>query len=1029
MEMKMVEQQQRHKHPSNRRSISTKKKKSKDKNPFFPTSPTSVGSPKDDGARFYPRSVRQRTPEKLCSLALPPPLISLFDNGGGGVGVDAPASSAARLAASSDIASLDGHSTLDNTNSAAAAPPPHGAYTPGGRHSSNASAVSASVVSTAASAGGMAGSASGASSGNNNPHRLPSHLRAGMAPCDPLLVFRGRFALVGTCDGRIAIYSILDFDDRGGISEDVEASERRRRVEWKEEDELILLRQRQLKGGYEKKDELTQRNNRNNQSETSNELLSDTEEEENESDMRDRMHRREKARQSVDPILIMSLPQSNHGSGDDKHPVNSGSYDEESTSTAPRSIANPPTIVAMCATPDSGTSLIERRGVADSEDQTDTAPSSSQPPVPTFGKDLLGHVAVLVGDGQVHVLEFLILPMPTNELRENDAECSGVNEKNTIPIVNFVLSFRTGHLGATCICLHPVPDTSSKFEDGQQRTFSTTESVHNDHQIRLCVGHQSGLLTSFRIYSMCTYPGLKKVTLFEGKGAQTEQSAQIAARHHSHETQTSCDPTTISHPRSKSNDMLQNIGPNNMTISPRNAAPDPRVSFQKNTDCSNAANMNDLGNIRLHRTLSEPISASQVESVPVVGPTKVALCWRGRFDDPIRSVSSPGWGSPRRDKGALLVVGTERRLRENANQDTMSGMFPSTPHHSLSPAISLEVINATLAEKYWCQIKNSEVGQSEVLSEFSPNGGNCVSMYDCSIWPAAGKEIKDGWIRGSLRRGVDPKDGLYSMLGLQRTSVTNQICCFEGPDSCFAAASSDGTVTISHYIPGKSWGIMEEDNQIMLSQRCIGMGTFDYGGNKSDFDGDVPGARRYVVCCLRGGTIYLVPVLENGASNPTLGQSDVTVFAVPVDPDGDDDGLVRFVQNFTAGVAQVVHWKDRIGTDKSHLTGNATDNAMKSVALVGWPGGNIDVYEVAPGWRRNTDILTGEIFDKGVVAKLVQRLLEIDKRHPLISSDLWRRAWNECHEGSNVDAILKGIKHSPRRDFAAMKSLLLSLAQ
>jgi len=246
------------------------------------------------------------------------------------------------------------------------------------------------------------------------------------------------------------------------------------------------------------------------------------------------------------------------------------------------------------------------------------------------------------------------------------------------------------------------------------------------------------------------------------------------------------------------------------------------------------------------------------------------------------------------------------------------------------------------------------------------------------------------------------------------------------------SASSDGTVAISHYHPEHgSWGVMEEDNQIMLFQRCIGIGTFDYGGDnlyKSDWDGARSGAMRYAVCCLRGGTIYLVPVAEHGTAVPTqeMGQKDIHVFAVPVDPDGDDDGLVRFVQNFTAGMAQVTCWKDR-GTDMSHLIGNVTDSSMKSVALVGWPGGNIDVYDVAPGRRRITVI--GEIVDRGVVKKLVDRLLEIDKSHPLISSDLWRRAWDECHEGSNVDGILKGIKRSSSRDFAATRSLLLSLVR
>ena len=127
-------------------------------------------------------------------------------------------------------------------------------------------------------------------------------------------------------------------------------------------------------------------------------------------------------------------------------------------------------------------------------------------------------------------------------------------------------------------------------------------------------------------------------------------------------------------------------------------------------------------------------------------------------------------------------------------------------------------------------------------------------------------------------------------------------------------------------------------------------------------------------------------------------------------------------------MAHVMCWKDQLGTDKTHSIGITSDSSMKSVAMVGWPGGNIDVYEVTPGQRRDTDILIGEIVDRGVVTKLVERLLEIDRSHPLISSDLWCRVWDECHEVDNVDAILKGIKGTSR-DFAAMRSLLLGLTR
>src|SRR6056300_864588 len=114
------------------------KKKNKSKSPFFPDSPTSVGSPRYDG--FYKRSVRERTPNKICSLVLPSPLFDVgnSDSGGNEIGTTS-ATRPTTTVASSDNASLDGHSTtIDHA---------HNTRPVTNRHSSNASAISASVAS------------------------------------------------------------------------------------------------------------------------------------------------------------------------------------------------------------------------------------------------------------------------------------------------------------------------------------------------------------------------------------------------------------------------------------------------------------------------------------------------------------------------------------------------------------------------------------------------------------------------------------------------------------------------------------------------------------------------------------------------------------------------------------------------------------------------------------------------------------------------------------------------------------------
>jgi hypothetical protein len=651
-----------------------RKQKSKTKPQFYPDSPSSVGSPRKNG--FRKRTVRQRTPRKLCSLVLPPPLMSLFDDSGGGNDW---------TPTSSPMSEIASHH----------------------RYSSNASVVSASI----ASVGGM-----------SSVDHLPRHLRVGMAQCDPLLVFDGRFVLVATCDGRIAIYSIFDFDTRSGISEDVEASERRKRAEWMEED--MGVQQQTMQG------KSSQNNARSDANANQYPHQSDQAEvEEHDWDMRDRMHQREDAKQSVEPILVLSLPRKIYFSRDDKNNVNTSSYDEENATAVSGKLAIPPTIVAMCAAPAvSGTSLIEKRdsvypgsNMGTTDGRSEAIPLDSKPSL----DELIGHVAVLTYDGDVHVVEFRNPPSRLIDSQGSDEGCININEINVkhIPAVNVVLSFGTACLGATCICMYPVLLRNN--EDGSRQSQSLPLT-------RLCIGYQSGLLAAYQIYSCTQVRTSPNCVSIQNDGHRRYPTANNAA-------------TCFTDMESAS---LRDSGSN---------IADPLALSQ-----------NDA--IPLQRTRSEPIAASDVAQsgmTRIVGPPRVELRWTGKFDVSVRSLSSPGWGWP---QVALLVVGME--CCENAiRQVCMNGIGPSLPHHSLSPALSLEVINVTLAENFCSQMKNATGVNAE--------GTKCISLHDWSVWPAAGKEIKDGWMRGATRRGMDPREKLFRTLGLQRTSITSKICQYE----------------------------------------------------------------------------------------------------------------------------------------------------------------------------------------------------------------------------------------------------------
>jgi hypothetical protein len=580
-----------------------------------------------------------------------------------------------------------------------------GATAPSSSHqrysSSNVSVVSTSIASVGVG-GGMA-----------SVDHVPRHLRVGTTQCDPLSVFGGRFVLVATCDGRIAIFTIFDFDDArcGGISEDVVASERRRRSEWMEEDDSSMAMERVGSHGSTR----TDANNAHQHTHAS----AHVEVEEHEWDVRERMRQREDAKQCVDPILVLSLPRrGDNSTGDDgKIAVK---------------LAIAPSIVAMCATTPGGASLIDTRDIVDpasGDGQFEAVPSSSN------DERLVGHVAVLTSDGDVHVVEFRDSPSRSNDSQGSDGGSIRANEKyvNHAPIVDFVLSFNTSHLEATCICMYPV-----LVPDDKGGRCQLPEPTHSPRipSIRLCIGHQSGILAAYRLSSLRTF--LRTSPRGASVVKDTHRRSPTANNTASYIT----DVAAVDFHNSGSNVV------------------DPRVLVQK-----------DL--IRLQRTRSEPIAASDVVQsgmTPIVSPPKVELCWMGKFDIPVRSLSSSGWGwlGDEDARIALIVVGTE--CPENSlHQVGMNGLGPPVSHHSLSPALSLEVLNATLAESLW-SIKSTGVKKDD---------NKYITLHDCGVWPSPGNEIKDGWLRGSSRKGMDPRDKLFGTLRRKRTSTTSKLCQYE----------------------------------------------------------------------------------------------------------------------------------------------------------------------------------------------------------------------------------------------------------
>ena len=602
---------------------------------------------------FIPRSTIQRTPRKLCTLTLPPPLPSLFDD---------PSASAETIPSPNQRhkrAPSDLNSTAVSVDPSQITESSH--PTPGRHHSG------ASVTST----------------------DIPSHLRIGMA-CDPLICYG--LVLVATNDGRIAIYQLEDYEL--DVDEDIRASEQRRRMEWEEddfEDSSVVLDEEEKKAMDDSVADLGD-------------------------NVTQRMARRERSKESVAPVTIITLPTQQVSGADSEEDGNLHWQTNFALSMT----------VGMCATP---------RGISLMYDDCNTTKH-------------IGHVAVLTDDGSVHVLEFLSrdFSIADRETKHMTGIKNDTIHHYDIPTVKVLCSFKSQFLGATCICMQPI--------------FDLKDSNHYIRSMRLCIGHECGVLECYQLVpsSSPTGPTINK----------TEDDLSS--------------PYSLA--KSKSNEMPRSNSKSNITKdSPKRTTSFLSAHLAAAGD-DNADSSFDVAT-KLFRTYSEPTDQLLISSpskeqkqCSVLAKTSiddinVQLCWRGSVHVPIHSITCPGWNPDEAGIKAqyLLALGLMQRFTVENRINGVDRTESKNNNLNLSPAISLEVIDTSLAQKYWLRTKQEEASQSRTHSENIP----CViiSLAECSVWPAAGMEVRDGWIRDtSLRKGQRHQQGLRNV------SITNKMCEF-----------------------------------------------------------------------------------------------------------------------------------------------------------------------------------------------------------------------------------------------------------
>jgi len=355
--------------------------------------------------------------------------------------------------------------------------------------------------------------------------------------------------------------------------------------------------------------------------------------------------------------------------------------------------------------------------------------------------------------------------------------------------------------------------------------------------------------------------------------------------------------------------------------------------------------------------------------------SEATLLWKGKFDG-VRRVSSiqSTLGSNCSD---FLAVCIEQRVKPILNR----------PSHQ----VSIEVLDR--------QVLNQQ-----------PLDQN-VNLTQLTTWPENGLQSLDPTsLNDVLGRKPDAK--YFHAFG------SNILC---GSKKVIAAVMSDGSVGIVHSrlrptisahntIQRLQWGVAHDANHVVLSFAAIGLGFVDCDQVK------------HLACSLRGGTIYLIPVVEQNVPNASYPKVTVLMRPIPYDPENpneNDDPLLHQLSGFACGNLVVVDDEQREGHTKD----------IPVMIYVG-PGGIMEVYSCGLVKRHDDppqvakDMVLQEMLENGTIRLLLDTLHS--PNHNDLDSDMWAQARAECRTNPprKPEDVVTAPQHYPH-----LIALLLHLAR
>jgi hypothetical protein len=416
----------------------------------------------------------------------------------------------------------------------------------------------------------------------------------------------------------------------------------------------------------------------------------------------------------------------------------------------------------------------------------------------------------------------------------------------------------------------------------------------------------------------------------------------------------------------------------------------------------------------------------QVEWKPLMRRVFPQLLFRGQFDLPIRSVSSLGVNTtevevnpdlstkesspfhndeaPKEETKEDETNSSTQKAEENDDEtktiqpnlvmndtrDYLSVCLVLNPREqddNLARPVSssqIEVLKAHTLERDWITML-----EQEELASTKGSKGFALPLHEYCVWPHAEMEIHDTSLLST--QDSDGQRRLSRRIRGLPSQGSDRMCASIGEAiPFFVAALSDGTVARMRASIEEGllcWGVQKDFDQVVLSFPAIGIAPVNLSTGTS-----------VLACCLRGGTVYLVPEGEH--------LEPITVILGPVDKD--QESTINYLHGFTAG--------------------NVCVDGIPGLAVLVFAsaGGTLQVFSCALLTQTEEDNVFQELVHNGSVELLRDLLCSVEEDDQLLAPDVRKKAREELMQTS-ADQVTIDLLNSP--SFVNTRELLLKLSK